>query len=144
MPLDYYCEGCGLVFSVGIYATRSRYPARVLLVCKSCGTVHELQRPLREKQANRLMTQPCPLLMDNKPDHPVFTRRLTWNECSLSPSFADGCSLRGEEAWTRFLEEAVCSYCYRPGMLTDQWERDEQKCPACHEEKLRTTDEWIT
>lgn len=141
MPMDYFCESCGLVFSVGLYATRSRYPARTLLVCRSCGTVHELQQPLNTKNSTRLMAQSCPLVLEEKPDLPVFTRRLSWNECSLPEGFSEK-PLHDDEGW--ICQELTCSHCHQTGTLTERWERDDKKCPACHEERLATTGGWIT
>lgn len=143
MPMDYLCESCGLVFSVGFYAIRSRYPARTLLVCRSCGTVHELQQPLNTKNSTRLMAQSCPLLLNKQPDLPVFAQRLSWTECSLPEGFTEK-PLQGDEGWRRHFQELTCSHCHQTGTLTERWEHDDKSCPACHEDRLVETAGWIT
>jgi hypothetical protein len=136
MPRDYYCEGCRLVFSVGRYASRSRYPARTLLVCRACGTVHEYQESLREAVQNRLLAQPGPMTRPWRPERPVFLdQRLHWEELVPPP----GQGWREPE-----FQAAVCSHCGASGTLTDSWGVEDRSCPRCRTARLVEADGWIT
>jgi hypothetical protein len=136
MPMDYYCEGCGLVFSVGRYATRSRYPSRTLLVCWACGTVHEHQEPLREAEQGRLLAQPGPMISPRRPERPTFLdRRLHWEGLVPPP---------GQERWGPELQAVACSHCGAPGTLAESWTSENRTCPRCREDRLVEVGGWIT
>ena len=138
MPVDYFCEGCGLVFSVGPYGMRSsRYPGRLLLVCRSCGTVHELQYPFDAKKPLRLVAQLQPLKARRKPDSPTFLQKRKWHEC-VTPSIGE--TFGEDEAVVKI----SCSHCRTSGPLSATWEPENTMCPVCHADKLVQNGGWVT
>jgi hypothetical protein len=139
MPIDYYCEGCGLTFATGIYGVRGRYAGRQLLVCRSCGTVHEYQRSFRNERPSRLMALPEPVILLRKPERPTFLdKRLKWTECVIPPGL-EVSTTDGELD----LRELACFGCATTGTLASEWKRDEG-CPRCGAGQLVECGGWIT
>jgi hypothetical protein len=138
MPMDHYCEDCGLTFSTGLYAARSHYPGRHLLVCQACGTVHEYQWSSRDSRSARLMALPEPLLLPQKPEQPTFLNNtLKWKECVISPVVEK----RGGRARFRNL---TCFSCKASGTLTGDWKTRDKGCPRCRAKRLVECSCWIT
>jgi hypothetical protein len=143
MPQDYYCESCGLVFSTGLYARRSHYPARYLLVCRSCGTVHEYRVPFGGRRSLLLMSQSGPLRLGQRPDRPVFLdTRLHWQKCPLPAGF-QGLQIDKETGQLN-VRSMACSHCGGSGTLTAAWPLEEKACPACRAAKLVVAGGWVT
>ena len=142
MPMDFFCEGCGLVFSAGMYGVRSRYPFRTLLVCRACGTVHQFRRPGNKKNPFRLLALPGPLIPKKKPEGPTFlNKELKWTECATPVGLKN---LRQGDPTEPDFDEIICACCMSGGMLTSLWEHTDKRCPACHVEKLIVICGWIT
>jgi hypothetical protein len=137
MPIDHYCDDCGLTFSTGVYAVRSHYPGRHLLVCQACGTVHEYQWSPRNSRPPRLLALPEPLLLPQKPERPTFLdKRLKWTECLVSPV------AEGEVAELDF-RNFTCFSCKESGTLTGAWKTRDKGCPRCRAKRLVECGGWI-
>ncbi len=129
MPSGFFCEGCGLVFTVGQYGVRgSRYIGRNLLVCKGCGTAYERQDG---KAGTRLLVaKNGPKTAKRAPRGPM---RGAWDEYVSS------------DEWKRIrggLDGVACSFCNERKTLTSTWTA--KSCPRCGAEKLMFNGRWIT
>lgn len=139
MPMDYYCERCGLVFSTGVFGVRSRYPGRRFLVCRSCGTCHQLQEPMNQKHPLRFLALSGPLVRKDKPSRPtLLNRNLKWRLLDVPMSQLES-SVASED-----FAGIACSSCQSLGSLTGEWKPGEKRCPKCGEETLTNTGGWIT
>ena len=139
MPVDYYCQACGLVFSVGVYGMRSRYPCRTLLVCRSCGTCHQVQEPMNQQRPIRFLTQPGPLHRPTKPHLPTFlSRKRKWLEAAAAMPDLQRAVSRDDYGYL------TCSSCGSVGTLISGWDEKDVKCPHCKEDKLAMTGNWVT
>jgi hypothetical protein len=133
MPMDYYCQACGLVFSVGTYGIPgNKYMLRTLLVCRNCGTAYEHQQSSRDSVPDRVVTLGEPLVREKQPERPTLVdRRLKWKECSL-----------GDDQGV--VEDFVCEYCGKKGVLTSRPPKEKGACPRCSGNTLINSFGWIT
>lgn len=139
MPIDYYCKGCGLTFSVGVYGIRGRYPMRRHLVCRACGTCHQLQSPMNEKNPIRFLAQEQPYFCKEQPHGPTFLdKRLKWIEVEVPAPDLERADL------TEKFEHLTCFACKSKRNLAPEWEEDLKKCLHCQKDKLIVTGGWIT
>lgn len=141
MPSEFYCEACGLVFACGSYGVRSRYPSRALLVCRACGTCHEVRRPFGDRRPPRLWSLDGPLVRAAKPTGVVLLdRRLAWAERTADEPAALG----DARAFAAAVGRLACSHCHAAGTLTDGWDPARTTCPRCRADTLAVTCGWVT
>lgn len=134
MPRDFYCGNCGLAFAVGSYLVLfDDHPARHLLVCRTCGGLHEYQDPLNVQGEARLLDWGGPVVLARRPE---FAFRLH-NDFPV-PHVAP-CP-RGPQG-DPDLTTIECARC-RITSLTDWWDTSDRRCPRCDTAALDVSGQW--
>src|SRR5262249_32774471 len=140
MPIEMYCDHCGLIFSAGMYGVRGRHPFRNLIVCRSCGTCHELRLPASAGTPVRFLALPGPLILQDRPGRPVFTsKRLDWQDIALQ---VDETTTAAEV--NDWLAGVSCSHCGATDTLSMGWDSTNLNCPSCGKASLVYAAGWIT
>ncbi len=163
MPNLYFCSSCRLSFQTGWFHYHqfdSGYAAATFLVCKECGTQHQMEHAIRDQLPERMFAQPEPVTNPDD-DDPDRTDSLLDSILRFGSGYKEWQSYqvqsnprpereehKGMPVWFEgitdklHLADVKCSYCGSATSLVSECPEENSSCPRCKEPSLKCVAMW--